>query len=289
MFFVCFFYYTIIDTFYMIKNFNNFILFSHHQGQKLHGVSKTPDILKDYFINYLSNVESSSPRFIDLPFHKSPCDNLFSLYSANCHFPHKKINIGGDHSMAIGSLGYSVNKYPNVKTIWFDAHADINTYSSSPTGNLHGMPLSILTGIENNYDFPFLKYKLKPSNIMYVGLRDVDPYEQFIVDKYNIPVITSKDFNSDPHSALNNITDFISDSHFHLSFDVDCLDPLFIPCTGTPVPNGLHIETTKYVLEHLLKHKKLINMDLTEFNISENHFSKNDINLSLNNLFKIFL
>lgn len=274
----------------MIKNFTNFILFSHHQGQTLRGVSKTPDILKDHFINYFSDVKSSSPRFIDLPFHKSHSDNLYSLYSANCNFPDKKINIGGDHSMAIASLGCSVNKYPDVKTIWFDAHADINTYSTSPTGNLHGMPLSILTGIEKkNKNFFFLRNYLKLSNIMYVGLRDVDPYEKIIIDENNIPFISSTDFNSDPHSALNNIIDFISDSHFHLSFDVDCIDPLFIPCTGTPVPHGLHIETTKYVLEHLLKHKKLVNMDLTEFNITENHFSKNDINLSLNNLFKIFL
>lgn len=269
----------------MNRNFKNFIFFNHFQGQTRKGVGATSNVIRQ---NFLHNSNLHSSMFIDVPFYNSVYNNIYSLYSINYRFEEKKMNIGGDHSMSIGSLGYSVNKFPNVKTLWFDAHADINTKDSSPSGNLHGMPLSILTGIEKNNNFFFLHNYLKVSNIMYIGLRDIDPYEQFILDKYNIPVISCNEFNNNPKKSLEQITTFVGDSPFHLSFDVDCLDPSIIPCTGTPVSNGLHLEPTKYVLHNLFPMKNLVNMDLTELNVCDTDFSKDNIHLSLQNIFKIF-
>ena len=162
------------------------------------------------------------------------------------------------------------NKYPNCKVIWIDAHADINTYEKSETKNMHGMPLAYLSGLQNDNRFGFLQKKLPLENLLYIGLRSIDPYEQEVIDKYNIKIITSENINENIENSLEKIDNFIGKSFFHLSFDVDSIDPSVLYYTGTRVINGINKKAIMHLLYFLTQKKylgrQLMNMDLTEMN-----------------------
>jgi arginase len=171
--------------------------------------------------------------------------------------------------MSIATVADSLNRTKDgeLKVLWFDAHPDINTYKSSPSKNFHGMPLSYLTGLDNNDDFSFIINKLPIQNIMYIGIRDINKYEQKIINKHDMWYLTSDEINDDHKYSYDLIKSFIGNDPFHLSFDVDCLDPSIISSTGTPVKNGLELEQTKYIIDKLLDKPNLINMDITELNL----------------------
>lgn len=202
-----------------------------------------------------------------LPLKYNLSKDLFSLYNYNNN-EQIRLNIGGDHSISIATLSSSIKKHGNkIKVLWFDAHADINSYEKSETKNVHGMVLNYMTKLGNNKPlFDFLpKNKLDPKNILYIGLREPDPYENEIIEKYNINVISPEDVNSDPKNTTKKINEFINDSKFHLSFDIDGIDPSFMPSTGTPVENGMTMDSVCYILNNI-NHKNRINCDLVEYN-----------------------
>ena len=239
----------------------NYILYPSSLGQLKNGVKKTPKIIKDYIRSRkIYNTRCSNNIY----------KNLKNLYKVNKCVKGKRLNIGGDHSMSIATVAYSLNNVYNLKVLWFDAHADINTTYSSYTNNYHGMPLGFLTGLDNDKRFSFIKNRLKFENILYIGLRDVDDFEADIIDNCNIKYITCNEVNKNPQLALSKIQNFIKDDTFHLSFDVDCMDPSIIPSTGTPVEDGLKLNQTQYLLNNLLNKKSLLNTDLTELNLDLN-------------------
>ena len=194
--------------------------------------------------------------------------DLFSLYKFNNYYK-KCINIGGDHSLSIATLSSSIYQHGNnIKVLWFDAHPDINSYEKSETKNIHGMVLNYITQIGNNneYKFDFIpKTPLHPSNILYIGIRDIDSYEKEIIQKYNIQKITCDDVNNDPSKTINTINNFIGDSKYHLSLDIDGLDPIYTPSTGTPVDNGMHLTPLLHILKNI-NHQNRINTDVVELN-----------------------
>jgi len=252
----------------------NYILYSGMRGQLKKGVEKAPEIIKPYIKTnkiYTSNQGNSLYK------------DLYNLYKINNKVRGRRINIGGDHSMSIATVADSLNKIHNLKVLWFDAHADINTSYSSHTNNIHGMPLGFLTGLDNINYFPFIKNTLKFKNILYIGIRDLDDFELEIIDKCNISFITTNEVNDDPYLTSLKIKQFIGDDSFHLSFDVDCMDPSIISSTGTPVENGLLLEPTKIILDKLVSTKTMINMDITELN-----FKLGDKEKSLKNTLKLF-
>ena len=101
---------------------------------------------------------------------------------------------------------------------------------------------------------------------MYIGIRDIDCYEKKIIGEKNIKYITCDEINDDWNKSLEKIIKFTADNPIHLSFDVDCMDPEIIPCTGTTHGNGLNLMNTKKILDRLV-HANIINMDLTEINL----------------------
>ena len=103
-------------------------------------------------------------------------DNLKTLYKSVIAIKDPVLTIGGDHSQSIATVQGSLLKEASTKVLWIDAHADINTYNSSLTKNIHGMPLSILTGLENTLYFNFNNRLLEFSKLFYVGIRDLDEY-----------------------------------------------------------------------------------------------------------------
>lgn len=234
-------------------------------GQLKNGVKNTPKYLKKYFKGQYFDVPCQNNTNNKV---KNLTSNLRNLHNVNSSINGLKINIGGDHSMAIGTVSASLNSVsPNeLKVLWFDAHPDINTYDSSDTKNVHGMPLSYLSGLCKSENFPYIKHLLPLNNLMYIGIRDIDPFEKEIIKSYDIKYVTTKDINLNPDKCARIINDFVGDSPVHLSFDVDCLDPSFVPCTGTKVKNGMHPKSVSHVID-LLSKRNIINIDITELNL----------------------
>lgn len=215
-------------------------------------------------------------------------NNLYSCHS-NLEKSKKRLTLGGDHSVSIASLAWTLNHYPKSKIIWIDAHADINTFESSKTKNYHGMPLSFLTGIDFEEKFGFIKKRVNLKNILYIGIRDLDNFEKEIIKDYNVEVVDVNNFNK---NNFDKIYDFIGDNEYHLSFDVDAIDPKYIPCTGTPVSDGLDLDSFKNFIEQL-DVNNMVNMDIVELNLSlgnDNDFNKSiksmkEIEEALNKIF----
>ena len=220
-------------------NYNTVILFPHSLGQtKLKKITNTGNLFK----------------------------NINALYQSNKESTGKIVNIGGDHSMSIATIADSLNKYSNAKVIYFDAHADLNTYKSSKSKHYHGMPLSFVTGLDSDPKFAFIKNKLPFENLLYIGSRCWDPYEVNEVYKRNIKFLTPDMINKNFTESLNKILNFVGDGPVHVSFDVDSIDPKYIPSTGTPVKNGVDLMKAKLILDKL-NSGNIVNLDITELNM----------------------
>jgi arginase len=174
------------------------------------------------------------------------------------------INIMGDHSASIGTIPAGL--FQNT-LIWIDAHADINTPESSLTGHCHGMPLGITTGLSRDYLhknnlFSWLPQKFPLAKIIYVGVRDLDPFEQEIIDKHNIMVIQE----DSSHDEFDRFYNRIRNEFTHVSFDVDVLDPSYFPCTGTPVEGGVSPDFIKKLMYKINMESTLTRLDIAEYN-----------------------
>jgi len=263
-------------------DYKNIILFPHNLGQTKKGTENAPKILNKY-INHKKHrvmVVKTTDNFFK---------NINNLYNKNKSTKGKIINIGGDHSMSIATIADTLNKYPNAKVIYFDAHADINTYKSSKSKHYHGMPLSFVTGIDEDKQFPFIKNKLPFENLLYIGSRCWDIFEVNEVYKKNIKFLTPDDINNNFEESLNKIMNFVGNSPVHVSFDVDSIDPKYIPSTGTPVKNGIELDNAIKILDNL-NNTKIVNMDITELNNKLG--STTDVDKSIKNtelLFSKFL
>lgn len=242
----------------MFRNslFKSAIISHNRLGQQKIGVEKGPTQLKSFL--------NKDIPIVELKERHSLLNNLNSIYKENLNVNGSRINIGGDHSTTIATGAYTLNTYKNPKFLWFDAHGDINSYQSSPTKNYHGMVLSYLSGLSLNKP-DFIKKFLTFDNLMYIGIRDLDPYESILIKSLRVPIISVNELNTNPELTIKKIKDFIKDDPVHLSFDVDVMDPSFISSTGTPVENGLLIEETKHVLENIIN-DQVVNLDLCEFN-----------------------
>jgi arginase len=181
--------------------------------------------------------------------------------------------IGGDHALALGSVAASGEFYKeDYAVIWVDAHGDLNTELTSPSGNVHGMPLAASMGIGYDSLTSIFSKNVKVSmeNVFIIGARDLDEGELDLIKANNLNVWTMNAIKEKGlDTCLKEITDTINKkdiNNIHLSFDIDSIDPSFVPGTGTPVDNGLTLEGSKTILQHLLKTKKIKSMDFVEFN-----------------------
>ena len=247
--------------------FKHAILSSHNLGQKIKGVEKSPKILSNYLNKDIIKINSQCND--DL------FKNIKRIYKSNHECKGPRVNIGGDHSISIATGASSLNKNKNTKFLWFDAHADINTYKESNTKNYHGMVLGYLSGACKDQKFNFIKNNLNLNNLMYIGLRDIDSYEKKVIKDNNINVIRSRECNNQPDNVINRIKDFVGNNDVHISFDIDIIDPCIINSTGTPVAFGTNIISTTKIINNLLKDLKVVNLDICELNLDiGNKFSK---------------
>lgn len=181
--------------------------------------------------------------------------------------------IGGDHSLALGSIAGS-SKFFNddFAVIWVDAHGDINTHESSPSGNIHGMPLASSMGIGHEIltNIYYTGQKVKPENVFLLGCRDLDLGELELIKECNLNVWTMKDIKTKGIKIiLIELLEAIRKrniKNIHFSFDIDSLDPSYVPGTGTPVQDGLTFLEGKQLIEGIINTSLVRAIDFVEFN-----------------------
>eukprot|EP00298_Acanthocystis_sp_HF-20_P005641 c15738_g1_i1.p1 GENE.c15738_g1_i1~~c15738_g1_i1.p1 ORF type:complete len:345 (-),score=169.81 c15738_g1_i1:316-1350(-) len=201
--------------------------------------------------------------------------NLASVLSTSIqkHDNEFDLILGGDHVIAAGSIAGILRQRPNLGVIWVDAHADINTPKTTPSGNMHGMPLGFLINGLVDHEvvpgFEWLKHqpKLSPKQIVYIGLRDVDPGEIRLIHELGILSFTMHDITRFGIGKVMDIAiNHLGDVPLHLSYDIDAIDPAIAPSTGTRVVGGLTYREAHYVAEVVAETNRLRSMDMVEVN-----------------------
>ncbi len=183
--------------------------------------------------------------------------------------------LGGDHSLAAGSIAGAATalaeRGERLGVIWLDAHGDINTPATSTSGNVHGMPVAHLLG----HGDPALAAiaapapALRPEDIVYIGLRDVDPAERELIHALGIRAYTMRDVDEQGLPAVMAAAiahASLATGGLYLSCDADWIDPSEAPGVGTPVPGGATYREAHLAMELLADSGRLIGMDLVEIN-----------------------
>ena len=199
---------------------------------------------------------------------------VFDRSTAELRAGRMPILLGGDHCLAIGSIAavaaHCRDTGRKLRVLWLDAHADFNTREITPSGNIHGMPVACLCGlgpaplVELGGHVP----ALRPADVRQIGIRSVDPGEKRLVkehglDIYDMRHIDEVGMRRTMEAALDGVDD---DTHLHVSFDVDMLDPSIAPGTGTRVPGGVNYREAQLIMEMVADTGRLGSLDLVEVN-----------------------
>lgn len=183
--------------------------------------------------------------------------------------------LGGDHSIAIGTISgisaYARQRKKKVGVLWIDAHGDFNTPESSPSGNIHGMPLAVCCGIGprslrsvgGNFR------KVDPENVAIIGLRNVDRKEREQLIDLGVKVFTMEEIDKfGVHRVMRKALQQLESSvdYLHISFDLDSVDPVYAPGVGTPVKGGLDYREAHLIMEMLAESNRVTSLELVEVN-----------------------
>ena len=253
------------------KNFQPFGLLgtSICHGQSHKGVARAYAHLEK--MGFWKHANTSYKDFGALPFEESffIYEKLFYKTSEIIKKGFRPALIGGDHSQSFATVSALLNAYPDLRIIWLDAHADINTPETSFSGNIHGMPIAGLMGLSSKEDWnkSWLNQTLKPDRLVYFGLRDLDEGEVTFMKKYNIENYDPQDIRKKGlESILKDISKRWKGKPVHLSFDIDALDSSLVPCTFTPVANGLNLKEALTITNWVKKELQIVSFEMAEFN-----------------------
>ena len=280
----------IIKTITETMNSAHFLGVNISSGQPYPGVSLSSQKIRQHFYNLqkMTGLRIFDQGDINQEQHLSPkihcCDEIKKMNWQPYQEAYKKIhqllktqlpviNWGGDHSIGVSTVGAFTAHYPEGYVLWIDAHADLNLPEYSLTGNVHGMPLAFLLNLENSGAkfFPWLKNFLKPEKLIYLGLRDVDPFEQTMLDQLKIRYYTNQDVKmKGMRKIAREMSALCANQDLHISFDIDSVDPRLAPATGLHVPNGLLSDDLVLLAGQLNRHfndgAKLRSVDVVEIN-----------------------
>jgi arginase len=194
--------------------------------------------------------------------------------------------LGGDHSLSIGSVAGAA-RGRRLGLVWIDAHADFNTAETTPSGNIHGMPLAVLTGRGH----PRLTGPggvvpaVRPEDVALVGIRDLDPLEREALRASGIRAFTMHDIDRQGVArVLEQAIEVAAagTAGFHVSFDMDVIDPREAPGVGTPVPGGISYREAHLAMELLAQTGHLCSLDMVEVNtILDEHNSTAELAATL--------
>lgn len=262
-------------------------------GQARRGVDMGPSALRyagiierlekmNYTIHDLGNVDVPRPnREKVIPNKQNRLRNLAEVLTTNERLAkivkeQVKLNrfpliLGGDHSIAIGTLAGVSEYYQSLGLIWYDAHGDINTDQTTPSGNIHGMPLAASLGLGDERLTSIMRQgaKVRPENVVLIGVRDLDPEEKLLLKRLPIKVYTMHEIDrlgmprvmKETIDYLKNKTDGI-----HVSFDMDSIDPSEAPGVGTSVIGGLSYRESHLALEMLSEADIVTSAEFVEVN-----------------------
>ncbi len=257
------------------------------------GPHLSPDILRDYgVVDVIQNVGHSvydlgdisipevtdKERFAsspDMKFFKEVCqvsNNLAEVVANSIAADKFPLIIGGDHSVALGSISGVSSQLDNLAVIWIDAHADINTNFTSPSKNMHGMPLAALMGVgdERLVNLYRKGAKVRPDNVVLMGCRCLDDGEVDLVDRLDLNMYTTENIRQrgviDIFAELEKRFTQLDIKNVHLSLDIDVLEPKYVPGTGTTAENGVELNELFSILDKIIATGKLRSMDLVELN-----------------------
>jgi len=268
---------------------NNVTIFgsAFKYGQKKDGVERAPIVMDNAgLVDRLTKAGNTVKYFGPVYPEREdvPIPKIVGSYAANLTRKiyqerlegNKIINIGGDHSVAIGSINGVLRHDPETIIVFIDAHADINTFESSPSGNMHGMPLAFVTGLEDSDKLgssnKYLVPRLRFDRLGYIGIRDLDPFEKEIIKKHKIINYSSDD-------VMKQGGEFIAEKvirkldpsgkrPIHVSFDIDVFDPSVVCGTGSLAENGIGIVEAYRMLTYLRNTGRVVGMDMVEVNPS---------------------
>ena len=190
------------------------------------------------------------------------------------------IFLGGDHSISIGTIG-GITHHSPVGIIWIDAHGDFNIPQTSPSGNIHGMAVAVLTGkgLPKLINLGRKGAKIKRSDCVIIGVRDLDIEERLLLKESGITVFTMRDIDDQGISSVvrQALKKLSSLPQLHVSLDMDSLDPEEAPGVGTPVPGGLTYREAHLLMEILADDGRVRSADVVEINPildRQNHTAK---------------
>lgn len=184
------------------------------------------------------------------------------------------IMLGGDHCLGIGSITavarWCRQQGRKLRILWLDAHSDFNTSEVTPSGNIHGMPVACLCGLGPDAltrlggDMP----AISPQQVHQIGIRSVDPEEKRLIRNHNVDVYDMRyiDEAGMKHTMQAALEGVDADTHLHVSFDVDFLDPSIAPGVGTTVPGGVNYREAQLVMEMIADTGRLGSLDIVELN-----------------------
>ena len=185
------------------------------------------------------------------------------------------IVLGGDHSIAMGSVAGLASFYrrteERVGVIWFDAHGDMNTPETSPSGNIHGMPFAAIlgNGAEELTHLSGFSPKVYAEDCVLIGARSVDPEEAVALKKSGVRVVTMRELDERGMSTVMDEAMWLASRRtagFHVTMDMDFVDPDFAPGVGTPVPGGPTYRESHLAMEKIADSGKMLSFELTEIN-----------------------
>lgn len=236
-----------------------------------------------YQVSDLGNVAVEQPESVDegpssaryLAQIARTCTRLATTVDKALAASKTPVVLGGDHSVAIGTVSGVARHFrkrkQSIGLIWIDAHADMNTPETSPSGNVHGMPLACLIGLGPHPLTHIFNYapKVDPRNVVLVGIRDVDQLEKPHVKNSGVHAFTMRDIDE------RGIKDIIKEAieiacagtaGFHLSFDMDSVDPQFAPGVGTPVRGGITYREAHLAMELINDSGRMLALEMVEVN-----------------------
>ena len=218
-------------------------------------------------------VGSQNARF--LPQIEQACRRLGETVDAAAGAGKLPLVLGGDHSVAIGTIGGMAKRLRRSKkrlgVLWIDAHADMNTPETSPSGNVHGMPLACTIGLgprRLTHLFGFAP-KVDPANVALVGVRDVDALERPHVKESGVRAFTMRDIDErGMWAVMAEALEIVCDgtAGFHISLDMDSVDPDYAPGVGTPVRGGLNYREAHLAMEMAGDTHRILSMEVVEVN-----------------------
>ena len=219
-------------------------------------------------------LEDESVRY--LPAILTSCADIARSVAEVARDDRMPLVLGGDHSIAIGTLAGMAAVHGAGGVLWVDAHGDLNRPETSPSGNVHGMPLAASLGV-CGFSVPAFDPPpwVEAGRVALVGVRSLDPGERALVEELGLCVLTMSDIDRRGiASVMHEAMTVVQGAGFvHVSFDADVLDPEIAPGVGTPVPGGLSYREAHLAMELLAESELLTSLEVVEINPTLDHAS----------------